>query len=54
MVAFIYRDEVYNPESSEMGTAEINVAKHRNGPTGHVRLAFIPHHTRFADMARMG
>jgi replicative DNA helicase len=37
-----------------MGTAEINVAKHRNGPTGHVRLAFIPHHTRFADMARMG
>ena len=54
VVAFIYRDEVYNPESSEMGTAEINVAKHRNGPTGHVRLAFIPHHTRFADMARMG
>ena len=54
VVAFIYRDEVYNPESSEIGTAEIHVAKHRNGPTGMTRLAFIPHHTRFADMARMG
>jgi replicative DNA helicase len=54
VVAFIYRDEVYNPESSEIGTAEIIVAKHRNGPTGTVRLAFLPHYTRFADMARMG
>ncbi len=54
VVAFIYRDEVYNPESSEIGTAEIIVAKHRNGPTGTTRLAFIPHYTRFADMARMG
>ncbi|MCH2411817.1 MAG: replicative DNA helicase, partial [Acidimicrobiales bacterium] len=54
VVAFIYRDEVYNPESPEIGTAEIIVAKHRNGPTGTTRLAFIPHYTRFADMARMG
>jgi len=54
VVVFIYRDEVYNPESPEMGTAEIHVAKHRNGPMGNVRLAFMPHHTLFADMARMG
>ena len=34
------------------GTAEVVVAKHRTGPTGKTRLAFIKHHTRFADMAR--
>jgi replicative DNA helicase len=54
VVVFIYRDEVYNPESPDMGTAEIIVAKHRNGPTGTVRLAFLPHYTRFANMARLG
>ena len=51
LVLFIYRDEVYNTESSDMGTAEINVAKHRNGPTGMFRLAFLPHYTRFANLA---
>ena len=54
VVAFIYRDEVYNTESPDIGTAEIIVAKHRNGPTGTVRLAFIAHYTRFANMARNG
>ncbi len=54
VVAFIYRDEVYNTESPDIGTAEIIVAKHRNGPTGTTRLAFVPHHTRFADMAQTG
>ena len=52
LVVFIYRDEVYNAESSDMGTAEIIVAKHRNGPTGTLRLAFLPHYTRFANLAR--
>ncbi len=52
LVVFIYRDEVYNAESSDMGTAEIIVAKHRNGPTGQLRLAFLPHYTRFANLAR--
>jgi replicative DNA helicase len=52
VVLFIYRDEVYHPETSDLGTAEILVAKHRNGPTGVVRLAFLPHYTRFANMAR--
>jgi replicative DNA helicase len=52
VVMFIYRDEVYNPESSDRGTAEILVSKHRNGPTGMVRLAFLDHYTKFANMAR--
>jgi replicative DNA helicase len=52
VVMFIYRDEVYNAESPDLGTAEILVAKHRSGPTGTVRLAFLPHYTRFANMAR--
>ena len=52
VVMFIYRDEVYNPESSDVGTAEIIVAKHRSGPTGTSRLAWLPHYTRFANMAK--
>jgi replicative DNA helicase len=52
VVMFLYRDEVYNPESSDRGTAEIIVAKHRNGPTGVCRLAWLDHYTRFANMAR--
>jgi replicative DNA helicase len=52
VVMFIYRDEVYNPDSPDRGTAEILVAKHRNGPTGMVRLAFLDHYTKFANMAK--
>ena len=52
VVTFIYRDEVYNPESPDRGQAEIIVAKHRNGPTGVVRLAFLEHLTKFENMAR--
>ena len=52
MVAFLYRDEVYNAESPDIGTAEIIIAKHRNGPTGTVRLAWLSNYTRFANMAR--
>jgi replicative DNA helicase len=52
VVMFIYRDEVYNPDSPDRGTAEILVSKHRNGPTGMVRLAFLDHYTKFANMAR--
>jgi len=54
VVMFIYRDEIYNPDAAEsQGVAEIHVAKHRNGPTGTQRLAFIGHHTRFDNMARV-
>ena len=52
MVMFIYRDEVYNPDSDAKGEAELIVAKHRNGPTGTVRLAFLNQYTRFAPLAK--
>ncbi|HET7487893.1 MAG TPA: replicative DNA helicase [Acidimicrobiales bacterium] len=53
VVMFLYRDEVYNPESADRGTAEVIVSKHRNGPTGVCQLAFLSQYTRFANMARI-
>jgi replicative DNA helicase len=52
VVVFLYRDEVHNPDSPDIGTAEIIIAKHRNGPTGKVKLAYLSQYTRFANMAR--
>lgn len=52
LVIFIYRDEYYNRDSEERGIAEIIISKHRNGPTGTVRLVFLEHYTRFADLAK--
>ncbi|WP_419918452.1 replicative DNA helicase [Candidatus Poriferisocius sp.] len=52
IVMFLYREEIYKPETKDAGTAEVLVAKHRTGPTGVARLAFIKNHTRFANMAR--
>jgi len=54
IVMFLYRDEVYNPDSADRGQAEVLIAKHRAGPTGVVRLAWLPHQTRFANMQRSG
>jgi replicative DNA helicase len=53
VVVLIYRDDVYNkdPNSPDAGTAELIVAKQRNGPTGVVRLAFLREQTRFANLA---
>jgi replicative DNA helicase len=51
LIVFIYRDEVYNPESQHKGAAEIIVAKQRNGPTGKVNLTFVGRHTRFENYA---
>ncbi len=53
VVMFLYRDEIYDPESADRGTAEVIVSKHRNGPTGSMKLAFLDHYTRFDNMARM-
>ena len=53
VVMFLYRDELYNPDSADRGTAEVIVAKHRSGPTGIARLAFLGQYTRFANMARV-
>lgn len=52
LILFIYRDEVYNgKESPDAGTAEIIIAKQRNGPIGRVRLTFLGEHTRFENFA---
>jgi len=51
LIVFIYRDEVYNPETSEKGKAEIIIGKHRNGATGTVHLAFQGPWLRFVNLA---
>ena len=51
LILFIYRDEVYNPDSEDKGTAEIIIAKQRNGPIGRVRLTFLGQHTRFENFS---
>ena len=48
VVAFIYRDEVYNPEGDDLGTADILIRKQRNGPIGEVKLNFEKKFTRFS------
>ncbi len=52
VVLFIYRDEIYNSDSPDRGTAEILVAKHRSGPTGVAHLAFLDSFTKFVNMAQ--
>ncbi|WP_091531886.1 replicative DNA helicase [Fontimonas thermophila] len=52
LVVFIYRDEVYNKDSPDKGTAEIIIAKQRNGPLGTVKTAFLGEYTRFENLAQ--
>jgi len=49
VILFIYRDQVYNPDSPDKGTAEIIIGKQRNGPIGNVRLTFIGEYTKFEN-----
>ncbi len=51
VILFIYRDEVYNPDSPRKGIAEIIIAKQRNGPVGKIDLTFLGRHTRFENYA---
>ena len=53
VIAFIYRDEVYNPQSRDQGVAEILIAKQRNGPVGDIRLAFRSEYTRFENLEEL-
>ena len=52
VVMFLYRDEVYNDESPDKGSAEVIVAKHRSGPIGTRRLVWLGQYTRFENAAR--
>jgi len=50
VIIFIYRDEIYNKESMEKGTAEIIIGKQRNGPVGTRKLTWLDKYTRFEDL----
>jgi len=52
IIMFVYRDEVYNPDSEAKGVAEIIVGKQRNGPCGTANLAFIGKYTKFGNASR--
>ena len=49
LIVFIYRDEVYDPDSADKGMAEIIIGKQRNGPIGTTKLAFLGQYTRFEN-----
>ncbi len=51
LIVFVYRDEVYNEDSPDKGTAEVIIGKQRNGPLGTVRLTFLGQFTKFENFA---
>ena len=53
IIMFIYRDEIYNPDSPDKGMAELIISKHRNGSTGTIPMTFIGEFTRFENFAGM-
>jgi replicative DNA helicase len=54
VIVFIYRDEVYNEDSPDKGTAEVIIGKQRNGPIGMSRLTFLGQYTRFENYIQQG
>ena len=52
MVILLHRDEAYEKESARAGEADLIVAKHRNGPTDTIVVAFQGHYSRFTNMAQ--
>ena len=51
MVIFLYRDDYYNENTETPGVCEVNIAKHRSGPTGKVDLTWVSMYTKFSDQA---
>jgi replicative DNA helicase len=54
IILMMYREEYYKPDTTEKGVAEVIIGKHRNGPTGHIKLTFLGEYTRFENLARPG
>jgi replicative DNA helicase len=54
LILMLYREEYYNPDTPDRGIAEVLLTKHRNGPTGTVRLLFDSQFTQFKNMAGGG
>ena len=54
IIMMMYRDEYYNKDTKDPGVAEVIITKHRNGPTGNVRLTFLGEYTRFENFAAPG
>ena len=52
IVLFLYRDEYYNPDTDEKNICEVSISKHRSGPTGMVKLAWLDKYTKFGDISR--
>ncbi|MGL5196076.1 MAG: replicative DNA helicase, partial [Chroococcales cyanobacterium] len=52
IVVMLYREEYYNPDTPDRGIAEVIITKHRNGPTGTIKLLFDPQFTKFKNLAR--
>jgi replicative DNA helicase len=52
IVIMLYRDEYYTPDTPDRGIAEVIITKHRNGPTGTVKLLFDPQFTQFRNLAK--
>ncbi len=54
IIMMMYRDEYYKPDTQEKGVAEVIIGKHRNGPTGTVKLTFLGEYTKFVNAAQPG
>jgi replicative DNA helicase len=54
IILMMYREEYYKPDTPDKGTAEVIIGKHRNGPTGTVKLTFMGEYTRFQNHASGG
>ena len=52
LIMMLYREEYYDPDTPDRGLAEVIIAKHRNGPTGTVKLLFEPQYTLFRNLAK--